>query len=266
MENQALSREKVVGFVTNRLLRDGFPRFQIIVMLLITALAGFLTSVFLLKSQVHSMTVRYPFAIIVAYCVFLVLLRIWLWIQKDDRLDIDLTGVSVDGIYIPLSGNSTPEADIKFGGGGDFGGGGAGGTWSGGNTSSQAGVAFAQTKASTGSAGGAGSFFGDLEFDEAVWLIVVIAALTGAFLAAIYIIYIAPVLLAEILVDGVLVTGLYRRVKKIDQPYWLKTAVKKTLLPAVIIAICFGAAGFGMQEIAPEADSIGAIWKHLVNN
>jgi hypothetical protein len=71
------------------------------------------------------------------------------------------------------------------------------------------------------------------------------------------------VLLAEILLDGVLITGLYKRVKKIEQRNWLKTAVKKTLLPAFLVALFFALAGFALQSLAPEAHSVGEVWKSI---
>jgi uncharacterized membrane-anchored protein len=68
-------------------------------------------------------------------------------------------------------------------------------------------------------------------------------------------------LLGEILVDGVLVTGLYRRVKHIEQRHWWRAAVRRTLLPALLVAMLFTVAGYAMQKAVPEAHSIGDVWK-----
>ena len=88
-------------------------------------------------------------------------------------------------------------------------------------------------------------------------------ALIGGMVASLYVIYIAPVLLAEILVDGLLVGGLYKRVKNIERRYWLKTAVQKTLSPALLCIMFFGLAGWALQAIAPEAKTIGGVWAKL---
>lgn len=275
MGDRETSRKSAIEIVKQKILQSSFPRLQISFIILLTALAGFLTSFFLLQAEIYSMAFRYPVAIMVAYCVFLILLRAWLWLQKDNKSDfsIDLPDIDLGDIslpYLPTSSGDSVDADVELGGGGDFGGGGAGGSWSGGgggNVSTPASVGFADTSssASSGSSSGSGnSILDGLDFDidDGVWIILVIIALAAVFIAAIYVVYIAPILLAEIFVDGVLATGLYARVKKVDQQHWLKTAVKKTLLPAFIIAVCFSIAGYGLQEIAPEARSIGEVWHY----
>jgi hypothetical protein len=73
---------------------------------------------------------------------------------------------------------------------------------------------------------------------------------------AFYVICIAPALLAEILVDGVLVTGLYRCLRGHDTKRWLKAAVKRTWLPVTGMAAIFAIGGLLMQKFAPEARSI----------
>ncbi len=146
------------------------------------------------------MWLRYPIAISIAYCVFLLLLALWLWLQRRS-LDIDPSVLD----FIP-SGPTGHGESFQFGGGGDFGGGGAGGSWEASASSSSSGVS------SGGSASHAGGL--DLELEEGWLIVVAIVALLGGLIASFYIIYIAPALLAEILVDGALVAGLYRRVPR----------------------------------------------------
>ncbi|HSG41326.1 MAG TPA: hypothetical protein VLE27_16920, partial [Thermoanaerobaculia bacterium] len=67
-----------------------------------------------------------------------------------------------------------------------------------------------------------------------------------------------PVLLAEVLVDGLIMTGLYRRRRKTGEPaHWLLGAVRRTWTPALAVAILFSFAGHLLQEAVPEARSIG---------
>lgn len=249
--NSQKTGKRKVETVRRKLLSEGLARVQISVILLLTAAAGFLTSYFLLQTGVSSMTLRYPLAIIAAYCVFLLLLRIWLWLQKS-RLDFDLPD-AITGDF--GSASSTGGTNFEFGGGADFGGAGAGGSWGESLSSST-------DSGKTSFLDGAGF---DLDLDELGWIILAVVVLLGAILAVFYVIYIAPVLLAEILMDGLLVSGLYRRVKKIEQRYWLKTAVKKTLVPAVLVTIFFTVAGFALQKAVPEAKSIGEVWKNIGN-
>lgn len=246
MNKLAENRERRVAEIKHQLLRDSFPRIEISIILLFTALTGFLTSYWLLHAGFSSMTLRYPVCIAAAYCIFLLLLRLWLGLHNPQTR----AGNSYDNLVgdLPVSLadttiNESSRAAFEFGGGGDFSGAGAGGSWgSGGDLPILDGV--------------------DLGFDseELGWIILAVIAILGGLLATFYIVWIAPILFAEILVDGVLITGLYHRVKKIERRYWLKTAVKKTLLPAVLAALFFSLAGFAMHKISPEAHSIGEVW------
>ena len=197
------------------------------------------------------MTLRYPAAIFAAYCVFLLLLRVWIWLQRNNP-DFDLPGVDlVSGA--DFSGSSGSSANFEFGGGADFAGGGAGGSW--GESVSSASISSDSSMLDNVSF--------DLDLEEIGLIIIAVAAIIGGIFAALYIVYIAPVLLAEILVDGVLIAGLYKRVKGIEQRYWLKTAVKRTILPAALVIILFTIAGFALQSAVPEARSIGEVWSYI---
>lgn len=198
------------------------------------------------------MALRYPAAISVAYAVFLLLLRVWLRLQQfgvNSSLNFDIPAPNFNS---SRSSNSINNVELS---GGDFDGGGAGGSWDNGVSSSTA---------------SGNSVFGDAGFTldlEELWLVILaVVALIGGLLAALYIIYIAPVLLAEILVDGVLVTGLYKSLKEVEQAHWLQTAVKRTIIPAVLAALFFTAAGFAMQKAVPKAHSIGEIWNYETSN
>ena len=84
------TREHRIEIIKQRLLRKSAPRFQVCLILLFTGLAGFLISFALLHSGVYSMWLRYPLAILAAYFVFLLLLRLWLSLHRPRReIDID---------------------------------------------------------------------------------------------------------------------------------------------------------------------------------
>ena len=93
-----------------------------------------------------------------------------------------------------------------------------------------------------------------------------IAAIAGSLIAILYVVYVAPALLAEILVDGVLLAGLYRKLKGVEQRHWLRAAVRKTILPALIAALLFSLAGYALQKAAPKASSIGEVWKEVMSD
>ena len=210
--------------------------------LLLTGLAGFLASFSLLHLDVARMWIRYPIAILIAYGVFLLLLRLWLWMYGRD-MDVELDWV--EDLELPSGESGSSEVPCV-----NVGDSHAGGDW---------GESFAS---SADSSSGIGF---DLDLEEGWFLVIALIALIGALIASLYIIYIAPVLLAEILIDGVLLVGLYKRVKHIDQRHWLRAAVRRTVIPALLVAMFFSAAGHLMQMVVPEAHSIGDFWKSIVN-
>lgn len=193
------------------------------------------------------MTFRYPMAILLAYFVFLGLLGLWLWLHKrNSSIDID------PDFDIDLSDTSS-TSEINYGGEDEsFAGGGAGGSWEG--------VPESSSSVSSDSSSGL-SLDGAFDLDEGILVVLAVLAVVAGLLASVYIVYIAPALLAEILVDGILVASLYKRVKGIERRHWLRAAVRRTVLPALLAAIFFGIAGYALQSVAPEARSIGEVWR-----
>jgi hypothetical protein len=264
------SRERRIALVEKQLMRRSSPRLQVSVIFAFTGLAGFLTSYALLHAGIGAMWFRYAVAILIAYGVFLLLLRLWLWMQQRSLGDVDIDGSSFD-ISSVGSGSSGGGGGSWSGGGGSFGGGGASGGWEEGvkvGALSSSGpsepISVSGSGSSSGSSGGSflDNFSADL--DEGVLIIIALVAILGGVIASLYVIYIAPGLLAEILVDGALLAGLYKRVKHIEQRHWLRAAVRRTIVPVLIAAVCFTAAGYAMHLAAPEARSIGDVWRHFV--
>lgn len=75
-------------------------------------------------------------------------------------------------------------------------------------------------------------------------------------------VYSAPVLFAELLVDGVLSASLYRRLRGLETRHWLETAFRRTALPFALTAAIVSASGWGILLYAPEAHSIGDVISH----
>ena len=244
-------RERTIEIIRRRLLRRRMPRVQVSLILVFTGMAGFLTSFSLLYLGVSRMWVRYPVAILIAYGLFLLLLRLWLWCQRHrPSVDFDLSALDL------ITSETPPRPqDFQFGGGGDFGGGGAGGSWG-------ESVSSSTSASSGGSVSDALDF--DLDLGEGCLIVIAVVALFGGLVASLYIIYIAPALLAEILFDGALLAGLYKRVKPLEQRNWLGSAIRRTVLPAILAAIFFTIAGYALQRAVPEAQSIGDVWNHVM--
>jgi hypothetical protein len=259
-------RKRAIERVRRLIASGGSPRLLVSFLLALTGAAGFLVSTALLHLGVTMMTVRYPLAVLAAYSVFLLLLRLWLAFQRrktrsglHDWLP-DQIGDTIPQFFD--SAARVPPGVPTFGGGADFGGGGAGGGWTGGSPVSSGVGGGSSIMDSVPDVPDVGL---DLDFGEGCfWIIIPIVAIAGVFVLMFYVVYVAPVFLAEILVDALLLAGLYKRLKSIDEPrHWLRAVVRRTLLPVMIATALFIAAGYLMQRIAPEAESIGGFWREI---
>jgi hypothetical protein len=254
-------RERAIEMLRRRIVRTGAPRLQMTGIVLLTAGAGFLASVALLAVGVHRMAIRYPLAVILAYAAFLLLLRGWLAFQRVrarrrgrwiEHLDVPDLGISGSG-----RGGGGGSGPFRFGGG-SSGGGGAGGTWN---------AAVPSGSGSTGG-GGAGFDVGDafsLDLDDLLVLVLVLIAAASALAVSVYVIFVSPTLFAELFLDGALATGLYRRLRRADTEHWMVGVTRRTWIPVVLVVTIFFLVGWGLQHIAPEARSIGAVWREVVS-
>lgn len=249
------SRPGEISRVRDELERTGFPRLQMLLIVVITAGSGFVASYLMLHLGLLQMWLRYLCAFGVAYGVFLLLL--WFWLRA--------SGESAD---VPdfSSGHSPSGADgghldhlPDFGGqGGHFGGGGASGSFEG---PGPGGV-------SPGLEGGSvGDVLGDTvgsvaQTEELAIPLLVIVVLASLALSSAWIIWSAPWLFAELLVDGVLAATFYRGLRRIVSRHWLETAVIRTALPFGLTALFFVILGLGMAAYAPGAHSLGEVIAH----
>jgi hypothetical protein len=89
--------------------------------------------------------------------------------------------------------------------------------------------------------------------DEIAIPLMILLFLAIAVLSTLWIVYTAPALFAELLVDGALAGALYRRLRRAESRHWLTTAIQLSWRPFLITAIVLSASGFAMVEMAPEA-------------
>lgn len=246
-----LERNKRSGLINWQRHQLFMPRLQMILILFLTGCVGFLSSVLFLHSGILQMWLRYPLAILSAYIVFLLLLRLWLAVyrlQSDKNLNVNVD-LPID---VDVGITSSANGEFNFGGGGDFGGGGAGGNWG--------------DSISSPSGDSSSIFDGislDMDLEDIGLLVIAVIVLIGGFVASLYVVYIAPFLLAELLIDGVLLNGLYKRLKHIERNHWLQTAVRKTIIPMLLSILFFGIAGGALQRVVPAAKSVGEVWNLL---
>jgi hypothetical protein len=164
-----------------------------------------------------------------------------------------------------LSGAPETAPEITgFGGGGGFSGAGGGTSWGEGPPAFSS---VADTSLSHGASLGAHGDVGgspDFDLDElGVFLIALVIAVALALGGVIYVIFLAPVLFSELLLDAGLSAGLYQLLMREERRSWLTTAVRNTLIPAFIVAGSLAVAGAFMHMAYPDASSIGVVVKHL---
>ena len=157
------------------------------------------------------------------------------------------------------SGSSCSVEKTLEPGGGRFGGGGASGSFDGSQFDHPS-----SESASVSLAGGSdvSEAAGAFDLEELAFVVLAIAAVVGAAWAAVWIVWAAPALLAELLLDAALAAGLYKRLEVVEGVHWLRTAVRRTAWPFVAVALSFSLAGGAMQIYAPDATSIGQVFQH----
>ena len=241
-----MTRDAAVRTMRARLLRDSFPRVQMFILVSLTGVAGFAASAVMLVCGLDAMALRYTLAMGMAYLVFLLLLWFWLRASAWDYLELvpgDPGGGAADG------GPDLPAAlrDDFAGGGGSFDGAGASANADFGADSGTVEVTVGKPLAAVGHAE-----------ESAIPLVVILLAL-GLLLSSLFVVWTAPLLFAEILVDALLAAGLYRRLRGLERQHWMVAAVKRTVIPFVLTTVLVAGAGWGMQAYAPEARSIGDV-------
>lgn len=261
-------RDRAIETLRASLVRRVSPRRHMLGLVTVTGGTGFIASYLLLHAGMRSMTVRYPLATGIAYAVFLGL--VWVWLRRyrlathisrerdRTRVDLDIAELPFDQFF----SSASPVTHFDgFGGGGGFDGGGGGSDWTDVPTSFNSVTAASHAGAGGSGAGGGGW---DLDLDEgALWLvpIAIIAAVVLCVVA--YLLYLAPTLFAELLLDAGLATGLYRTLLRAEPRSWLATAVRSTAIPACFVAALLALAGAIMQGVYPDAASVGTVVRHL---
>ncbi|RJG11392.1 hypothetical protein D3872_19910 [Massilia cavernae] len=208
----------------------------------LTGGAGFFASFVMLRTGIVEMWIRYLLSFGVAYVVFLFLLWLWLRTKANDYIDV----IDVSGL--PTWSHDAPTP-VYSGKGGTFDGDGASGSY---ELASDATLRSAEPAGITDNA--LGSVADADEFAIPLGVILVLAAIL---FSSLFMVYSAPLLFAELAVDGLLSASLYRRLRGLETRHWLETALRKTALPFAMTAIAISAAGWTMAHNAPGTHSVG---------
>jgi hypothetical protein len=240
-------RAELVVRLARELERSTTPRALLLFMMIVAGGAGFLASVLLLWSPAETfelMAPRYAVAALCGYLAFILLIRIWVALHRPGPADIGLDALDVLDMVGPRPWASSVNDSAPLFSGGRSGGAGGSRQWLGTGSPDRK------------SSGGWGF---DVDLDDGVWLLVAAAAAVAGLAAIGSVVYMAPVLLAEVALDAAIISVLYRRLRRDEQGYWLTTVLRHTWAPAVVLVVFAFVTGFALQQAAPEARSIGAV-------
>jgi hypothetical protein len=98
----------------------------------------------------------------------------------------------------------------------------------------------------------------DTDADGCLIVAAVIVA-GGLTIVAGYFVVTAPTLFAEIVLDSLLVGGLYRRIRSPEQEAWFNSALRRTWVPALVAILLLTLLGVAFWGYAPDASSIGGV-------
>ncbi|WP_454723633.1 MULTISPECIES: hypothetical protein [Cupriavidus] len=248
---EPLARRRVLATLTQRF----FMRCHAALLALWALSIGVLASKLLWMAGVDALPLRYGLATAAAYLALLLGLRGWLayvglspllragrGTGKTDKAD--LAGDAADLLAdLPLSisgGGARGAASAVAGRGGTFDGGGASGDFA--------------TDAGSG-AGKALGLAGDA--DDALGLILlVLSLLLAALLGAFYVASQGPLLLAEVAFEALLAGGMVKVARRADQADWLRAAVRRSALPALLVCVLAVGLGFALQHWFPGKPSL----------
>jgi hypothetical protein len=260
-EHQAL-----IERIEKHLERRSYPRMQMMVIVSLTGASGLLASAALLRFGMGTMAIRYPLSVLVAYCVFLGLL--WVWIRKiapeysnltPAQLEADeaqATLAAKNAVHVPVP-DVNPTDPI-------------------GGLGSVQGLSVQESQwrlqvvdivhqlvrlvfdllrnIVEGIFKVIGSLMGDTE--ELMIPIMVVLLFLGMALASVYVVATAPALFAEVLVDSTLSYTLYKRLVKTEERNWLRAAVTRTLWPLVGTLVFVAGMGALLGNMAHGAHTI----------
>ena len=240
-------RSHLVERIRRDIERRGWPRIVVFLIVSLAGMCGFLVSYALLSAGITSMPLRYGIAGASAYAGFLAFLGLYVAMRRG--------GDPIDGVDAV---DLLSHTDLSFGGGSlpsaNFAGGRSGG----------AGASAPFDGAPPQSSSASASVF-DLDSDLAWVLVAVLAALAGA-VAIGYVVWAAPLLLAEVLVDAAIVSTVSRTINRKDRRDWTATAIRRTWMPAVALILTLVVAGWALQSAAPDARSIGPALRAVILN
>ena len=190
------------------------------VLVSLAGMAGFIVSYGFLAAGYTSMPVRYGISATTAYLAFLTLLGLYVSWKRHLQSELDAVDL-VDAASHSVGRPSTSPFPAR-----------------------------------DGDTGTESTSWIDADADLGWVLLIVVAAIAGV-IAVSSIVWTAPVLLAEVLVDALIVSTVSHQLSQTERRDWTATAIRRTWIPALVVIVTMVVSGWALQRIAPEAVSIG---------
>lgn len=268
--SDASARQRLAGWLKERF----FVRFHIALILAFAVAVGLLATRGFFALGLETMHWRWPLALLAAYAAFLLGVRVWLayiglgrYLERETDFDADLAdpGISISG---GDSGSGVSFGDAAgqvvdvVGSDGSFGGGGASADFSAGMSESvvDSGSGFALPDVDV-DLGGA-----DEGCLPLIVLALVLALLAAVFGVGAYVVWQAPILLAEVAFEAALAAGLIRAARRVDDPGWIGGALSASWKPFLLVFVFLLAAAALTEKFAPEARTLPQAIRQLGNN
>jgi hypothetical protein len=252
-----IERGESVDRMTAHLKRQYWPRMTMMMVVALAAGTGFLLSAVMLWMGMRYMPVRYALAGIAGYGVFLALMNQWLGRQLrsslvDRAADVD-GALDVSGAILRGGSGSVESAADGLFRGGRSGGGGASASFD--DVASPSSMQPLPLMAGGDSRG----FSLDLDDNDSALPLLAVIAIAAGVIACASVIWQAPQMLAELLVDGAVAGTAYRSLRLLGE--WTPHVMRRTILPAAFIIVVFVLLGVAGHWLEPEADSIGGFFR-----
>lgn len=259
--SDASARKRLAGWLEKRFL----VRFHVLLILAFSFAVGLLTTRALLHVGLETMHWRWPLALLAAYGAFLLGLRVWLsyvglgrYLDDRSSLELDLPDVgfsSSGGGSGGVTGGSGWIGDaIESAGGGRFGGAGASGDFSelvgGGSVGSGSSSGISLPNIDLPDVGG------DDGCLPIIVLGIILALLAAVFGVGVYLVWQAPLMLAEVAFEAALAGGLVRSARKVSNPGWVGGALGASWKQFALILLFTVATAILAEKYAPEAHSL----------
>ena len=257
-----------------------WQRFHCALIVTLSAAAAFLASRILLRLHLGHMAWRYGIAALAGYAVFFLIIRLWvMWkasrLEDDDDDDggapvsrarasgrggLDVGDLFDGNISLPSRGGGrAAQVAVDAFRGGQSGGGGASMAF---ETPPQV-PPIAVANVGGTAPKGSGGFSLDIDGDDLFWVIVAVGAACAGVVAVGYVVWAAPTFLGEVAVNAAMAGKVYHGMQRRDSSHWTEDQFKRTVFPALIVIASAAAAGYAFHRLAPEAVTVGGVWRHL---